>query len=411
MEVTLLDRIAGSGANPDEDKQARIGRRSFIWATIIYGLLGIAWGSLYLMLGMTRAALIPYAYVVLATLVLAFFAATGIFTFTRIAILAAWLLLPLALQLTLGGFVPGSAVVLGRVAAPLGALIFAPKEAPWWLAAFVAVLVTALVLEPRLSPSAVVTAQTMRAFFAMNLAGVGAAMYFVLRDFFVRLQRAREELRLEQEKSEYLLLNMLPESIAQRLRDGQEVIADHFEEVTVVFADLVGFTPLSVSLAAEDVVEILGNLVADFDRLADRCGMEKIRTMGDGYMAVAGAPDTRPDHARVSADFALGLLETAHRHIDHKGDRFELRIGIDSGPVVAGVIGLRKFVYDLWGDPVNTASRMESQGVPGRIHTTERVRDQLQDGYRFEERGVVDVKGKGPMSTYFLMERAKQVSY
>ncbi|MBW3667138.1 MAG: adenylate/guanylate cyclase domain-containing protein [Actinobacteria bacterium] len=405
-EATLLDRLSSLGITEGDDEQTRIQKRSFVWATIIYALLGIAWGSLYLVLGLTRTALIPFAYVVIAAVVMAFFAAGGAFAASRIAILTAWILLPLSVQLSLGGFVAGSAVVLWSVAAPLGALIFSPRQAPWWIAAFIAALSAAWVVDPRLSPSPGVTVEIMRAFFAMNLAGVGAAMFFVLRDFFIRLQQARSELRREQERSEYLLLNVLPESIAQRLKDGEEVIADRFDDVTIVFADLVGFTPLSDSLSAEGVVAVLDSLVADFDRLADRCGMEKIRTMGDGYMAVAGAPDTRPDHVQASAEFALEMLDETHRHMHPKGERLELRIGIDSGPVVAGVIGLRKFVYDLWGDPVNVASRMQSQGMPGRIHVTERVRDRLQGSYRFEERGVVEVKGKGPMSTYFLIERA-----
>jgi adenylate cyclase len=285
---------------------------------------------------------------------------------------------------------------------PLGALTFAPSEARWWTAGFLLIMGVALVSDPNLQPEAVPDPGTARIFFTLNLGGVGLATYFVLRDFLVRLQDARAELQREQERSERLLLNMLPEQIARRLKDGEEVIADRLDDVTVVFSDLVGFTPMSQQLPASEVVSVLAELVADFDRLARKHGLEKIRTQGDAYMAVAGAPHPRPDHVEAAARMALDMIETAHRHLDPFGSSMELRVGIDCGPVVAGVIGLDKFVYDVWGDPVNTASRMESHGVPGRIHVTPNVHERLQHEFEFEARGTIDVKGKGPMSTYFL---------
>lgn len=354
-------------------------------------------------LGLTLPALIPYGYVVFATAVLWSFASTGSFMAARTAILLSWVLLPLALQLTMGGFVPSSGVVLWSAAAPLGALIFSPRESPWWSAGFLAVLGVAWLLDPLLPPEPVLAPGVIRAFFALNLGGVGFAVFLVLRDFLLRLQQARSALRQEQERSERLLLNMLPESIAQRLKDGEEVIADRLGEVTIVFADLVGFTPMSEHLPATEVVAVLNDLVADFDRLAKEHGMEKIRTLGDAYMAVAGAPHPRSDHVAAAAAMALAMLDMAHRHFDPSGAKLELRIGIDCGPVVAGVIGLHKFVYDVWGDTVNTASRMESHGAPGRIQVTPRVYERLRGSFQFEPRGVVDVKGKGPMSTYFLV--------
>lgn len=401
--ATLLDRFASlGGANADSD-QVRIEKRSFVQAAALYGLLGVTWGSLYMALGLTLPALIPYGYVVFATAVLWSFASTGSFMVARTAILLSWVLLPLALQLTMGGFVPSSGVVLWSAAAPLGALIFSPRESPWWSAGFLAALGVAWLLDPLLPPEPVLAPGVIRAFFALNLGGVGFAMFLVLRDFLLRLQQARSALRQEQERSERLLLNMLPESIAQRLKDGEEVIADRLGEVTIVFADLVGFTPMAEHLPATEVVAVLNDLVADFDRLAKEHGMEKIRTLGDAYMAVAGAPHPRSDHVAAAAAMALAMLDMAHRHFDPSGAKLELRVGIDCGPVVAGVIGLHKFVYDVWGDPVNTASRMESHGAPGRIQVTPRVYERLRGSFQFEPRGVVDVKGKGPMSTYFLV--------
>lgn len=397
----LRKRAPESGAQDP----GRIRTRSFALGAGVYGLLGVVWGTLYLSLGLTVPALIPYGYVVLAAITLGFYSATGRLGIARTAILLAWLALPFLLQLTLGGFVSGSAVVLWGLAAPIGALFFAPRQSSWWALGFLAVIVAAWLVDPLLTPHPGVTPQIGRAFFALNLAGVSAAVFFVLRDFLRRLDHAREELELEREKSESLLRNLLPEPIAERLKRGEKRIADRLEEVTIVFADLVGFTSMSEGLSPDEVVDLLGSLVADFDRLVDRYQMEKIRTIGDAYMAVAGAPEQSSDHLERAADMALEMVEIAHGHTTPTGHRLDLRVGIDSGPVVAGVIGIRKFVYDVWGDTVNTASRMESHGVAGRIQVTPRVHDGLQESFRFDARGPIDIKGKGPMMTYFLMGR------
>jgi class 3 adenylate cyclase len=212
----------------------------------------------------------------------------------------------------------------------------------------------------------------------------------------------------ERERSERLLLNVLPAPIADRLKQGEGVIADGFPEVTVFFADLVDFTRRSQSTTPDRVVQVLDDLFSALDELAERHGLEKIKTVGDAYMAVGGLPQPRPDHAEAVADMALAVREEVARHLDPGGRPLQVRIGIDTGPVVAGVIGRRKFSYDLWGDTVNTASRMESNGVPGCIQVTDRTYRRLRDGYRFERRGPVQVKGKGELVTWFLVARAGQ---
>jgi class 3 adenylate cyclase len=219
------------------------------------------------------------------------------------------------------------------------------------------------------------------------------------------LDQAHRQLLAEQERSERLLLNVLPAPIAARLKQGEEVIADDFPEVTVLFADLVDFTRRSRDTTPERVVEVLDDLFSALDALAERHGLEKIKTVGDAYMAVGGLPEPRPDHARAVADMALDLRLEVARHLDPGGEPLAVRIGIDTGPVVAGVIGRRKFSYDLWGDTVNTASRMESTGVPGCIQVTDRTYRRLRDGYRLERRGPIQVKGKGELVTWFLVGR------
>ncbi len=216
-------------------------------------------------------------------------------------------------------------------------------------------------------------------------------------------EAALAELYLERERarSDRLLRNVLPDRVAERLKDGPTTIADRFDEVTVLFADLVGFTTLSATLPAERVVALLNDVFTRFDELATHHRVEKIKTIGDAYMVVAGVPEPRDDHADAAAAMALDLRDA----IASLGHGVQIRIGMCSGPVVAGVIGIRKFAYDLWGDTVNTAARMESHGAPGEIHVTESTYGLLRDRFTFVERGSIDVKGKGAMRTYFLEGR------
>jgi class 3 adenylate cyclase len=209
----------------------------------------------------------------------------------------------------------------------------------------------------------------------------------------------------EQERSERLLLNVLPAPIATRLKESERVIADAFPEATVLFADIVDFTVRSQRMAPQQVVQALDELFSAFDQLARGQGLEKIKTIGDAYMVAGGLPDPRPDHAEAVAEMALGIREEVARRSDPSGQPLAVRIGIDTGPVVAGVIGRNRFIYDLWGDTVNTASRMESHGVAGCIQVTARTHDRLRDGYRFQRRGPIPVKGKGEMVTWFLLGR------
>jgi class 3 adenylate cyclase len=208
-------------------------------------------------------------------------------------------------------------------------------------------------------------------------------------------------------ENERLLLNILPPSIADRLRRGEVVIADRFDEMTVLFADCVRFTELSSHLSPTELVALLNDVFSLFDRLADRYGLEKVKTIGDAYMVVGGlAPDPdRADHVARVADMALDMLDEVEAYRSRTGSPLEIRIGAHLGPTVAGVIGLKKFIYDVWGDAVNMASRMESQGEPGRIQVSTPMYDRLAHEFAFEPRGTVEIKGKGPMATYFLTGR------
>ncbi|MBV8552143.1 MAG: HAMP domain-containing protein [Acidobacteriaceae bacterium] len=228
----------------------------------------------------------------------------------------------------------------------------------------------------------------------------------ILSDTFNAMTTSiREKTELIEQKNrenEALLLNILPGEIANRLKSGEHEIADSFAEVTVLFGDLVGFTALSSTISAAEVVDMLNGLFSRFDQAASELGVEKIKTIGDCYMAVCGLPKRCPDHAERMARMALRMLEATRDYGKEKGLNLQLRIGLNSGPVVAGVIGTSKFIYDLWGDTVNLASRMESTGVPSEIQVTRSVYERLKDGFEFESRGVVHVKGKGEIEAWIL---------
>ncbi|WP_353569954.1 adenylate/guanylate cyclase domain-containing protein [Candidatus Albibeggiatoa sp. nov. BB20] len=214
-----------------------------------------------------------------------------------------------------------------------------------------------------------------------------------------------ERLQAEQEKSEKLLLNVLPKPIADRLKRSERTIADSFPEVTVLFSDLVGFTELSVGIAASELVEKLNEIFLAFDILTELHGLEKIKTIGDAYMLVGGLPTPRSDHAEAVADMAIDMFDAIERLNRQHGESFEIRVGIHTGPVVAGVIGKNKFNYDLWGETVNIASRMESHGVPGKVQISDATYNKIKDKFHLEYRGPIEVKGKGLMVTHFLSGR------
>jgi adenylate cyclase len=223
-------------------------------------------------------------------------------------------------------------------------------------------------------------------------------------------RKAESKLELEQQKSERLLLNILPASIAERLKEGSGVIADHFESTTVMFSDIVGFTAFSERVTPTELVGRLNRIFSAFDDLAAKYGLEKIKTIGDAYMVAGGFPEQRDGHVNDVCAMALDMLAAIEACNRETAQPVSIRIGIHTGPAVAGVIGIKKFVYDVWGDTVNTASRMESSGLPGRIHLSEQAAARLDGSFVVEERGVVELRGKGSLTTYWLVGRSGDVA-
>lgn len=403
----MIERLANAGSLPADSPEMRLRKASLVLSAVLITGLSFVWVILYFSKGLPVSGSIPLAYQVVTAFSISAFFVTKRFRPFRASQLSMMLILPAALQWSLGGFTPSSGVILWSFTAPLGALLFAgiAEAVPWFLA-FVAITVGIGIADPHLPSKAAVLGQPLIvSFFVLNITGVTLTCFLMLRYFVGERERALDALDKEHARSERLLLNVLPASIATRLKASNEVIADAFADVTVLFADIVNFTPLAGRVLPEDLVRLLDSLFSDFDALADRFGLEKIKTIGDAYMVAGGLPAERPDHARAVADMALEMNVCVATRGAEMGNRFALRIGMDSGPVVAGVIGRKKFIYDLWGDTVNTASRMESHGLPGKIHVTGRTREHLLDGFTFESRGEIEIKGKGPMTTYFLVGR------
>ena len=408
MILRLLVRLSEVGARPESSEDEKLRQGMLIFASVLIALLSFIWVVTYAVHGYTLAAAIPAAYQVTTCVGLVILAATRRFEVFRTTQLLAYLVLPALLQASLGGFVASSGMILWAIFVPLAALaLLGLRRSIWWLVAFSVVVVTLALLDPRLSqhpaglPSGVVIT-----FFVLNVMGVTVSAYVMLGYFVEQRERARVALEAERERSERLLLNVLPEPIAQRLKTGTGVIAEHFDSVSVLFADLVGFTERSMLMAPDQLVALLDRIFSAFDRVADAEGVEKIKTIGDSYMVAGGLPEPRPDHLEAVARAAIAMRAEIATIAEEAGHEWlAVRIGIDAGPAVAGVIGRRKFIYDLWGDTVNTASRMQSHGLPGEIQVTERVAAALGAEFTLRPRGMITVKGKGSMAT-FLLDRA-----
>jgi adenylate cyclase len=272
-------------------------------------------------------------------------------------------------------------------------------------------LVALHVFLPRESSFELVSAEVVTWMANTNLI-VAASLICFLAAYATRVYEIAESyLHMERSKSEKLLLNILPGPIIEQLRERPETIAERFEECTILFSDLVGFTEMSHRLSAVEVVRLLNDIFSEFDDLAEAHGLEKIKTIGDAYMVVGGLPHPNADHAEGVARFALDMLRVVRNYRERNDIPLEIRIGMASGDAVAGVIGKKKFVYDLWGQSVNTASRMESSGLPGRVQVTESTYRLLKDKFSFEERGPVELKGMGTVNSYILLpEKAASVA-
>jgi len=384
-----------------------------ITSSTIMALLSLLWGLVYLYTGAVVAGAIPILYAALSFISIGYYALTGRYHLFRFTQLLVTLLFPVALMLVLGGFINSSGVILWSLTSPVGAMLFAGRrQASGWFLAFIVLVIVAGLADAGLLPLGVApvslpSIDLTTTFFIMNVIGPSVVVFLLLAYSTRQRERSRELLLLEQAKSEQLLLNVLPQTIAARLKAGEGTIAECYDEASILFADIAGFTPLSAELGVEHVVELLNDIHSAFDAIVKRYGLEKIRTIGDGYMVVSGVPSPRPDHAHALIDAALEMLAFVRGWSSPHAGRIRHRIGINSGAIMAGVIGRAKFSYDVWGDPVNVASRMESAGLPDCIQISERTYELVKDAFICRPRGAIAIKGKGEMRTWLVEGRRK----
>jgi guanylate cyclase len=394
---SLLDRLIGFADEPTDDDDLRLRKR----VGVIGGYILVV-GPLQLPI---LAQGLPLSWFVAATMPLVSASNLLLLARTRrfdryVKVLVVMVLIfPAVIEISLGGLGGASAAILFAFLGPVFALLaLGPRRATAWFVAFLVVVAGVILVDPFVSSQISPQPYPIRlVWYAANLAVPLGITFAMLR--YTDLRRRRAEAR-----SEELLTNAIPASIAARLKRGEVHIAETYPETTVLFADLAGFTPWARETDPARVVGFLDELFTRFDELAAECGVEKIKTIGDAYMAVAGAPEPQADHAAAGISLARGMLTAlAEQRVRH-GVTLELRIGVASGPVVGGVIGERRILFDLWGDTVNTASRMQSSGRASRIHVAVSTYQLVRDSWQFEELEPVDIKGLGPMTTYLLVD-------
>ena len=406
----LLDRFAGRlarvGADPRDDDDLRARKALLVLISVLILPIAALWGGLYLAFR-SPVGIVPIIYLAILLGAILVFARDGNFARLLRVSQVDILLAPTLSMIPLGGFLAAGGVGLWGILAPVGALVFtsAASAVRWYIAYLLVFLGSGIageIIGPVWDPPPDWFTSTM---LAMNIA-VGGTMVFTLLALFAKQRNeALAALRVEQAKAEDLLVNILPRSIADRLKAEPGLIADQYPSASILFADVVDFTPWSERLTPDEVVGCLDHLFRHFDELAEQYEVEKIKTIGDCYMVAAGVPAPRPDHASALARMALDMLEAMRSHHDVSQLGLELRIGINSGPVVAGVIGRKRFLYDLWGDAVNTASRMESHGMPGRIQITHATYELVRDEFECVPRGRIAIKGKGEIEAWYLVGR------
>ncbi|HSI38408.1 MAG TPA: adenylate/guanylate cyclase domain-containing protein [Methylotenera sp.] len=357
--------------------------------------------------GYTVMAAVPYVYLIVSYVSLFIFYRYQhfeYFTFTQLVML---LVMPFFMQWAIGGFAASSGVAIWAILSPVGALmILGTRQSTPWFLLFIGLAFVSWKLNHYFAGNALpIPNDVKNAFFLMNITGTAAILYGVLRYFQGQKERVMVSLEIEQARSEKLLLNILPVAIAERLKMNDMRIADHYDSVTVLFADLINFTQISAKMPPTQLIDLLSQVFLRFDQLAEKYQVEKIKTIGDEYMVISGAPVICDDHAHRIAEMALEMQLALKDVAIQTGINLGMRIGINSGPVVAGVIGSAKFSYDLWGDTVNMASRMEDTCPPDSIQVTQETKKILQYRYNFSVREGVEVKGKGTVKTFILLGR------
>lgn len=397
----------GVAQNESDPEQIHLRKTTAVISAILVAPAAIIWGVIYLFADEVVAASVPLLYTPLTALNIAVYKVSGKYRPFEFFQLTLNLVLPLLLMIALGGFVSSSAVVIWSLVTPMGAIVYSTRRmSTFWFLAFLGVVVFGAAIDGSLDHTNGLPAWGKMVLFAGNVLGPSSIAFFLLAYFVKQNDIAYEIVEYERGRSEALLENVLPSAIADRLKEGTENVADRFDEVSVLFADMVGSTVMASSLSPEAMVGVLNDIFTEFDSITLRHGVEKISTSGDNYVVASGVPQIRPDHTSALVRVALEMrsfLEGHREKLPEACKDLNMRFGINTGPAVAGVVGQRNFHYDIWGDAVNTASRMESHSEPGRIQISEATYKLVKDEFECEPRGEVDIKGKGMMRTWWVV--------
>ncbi len=396
-------------------QEKKLHRDLLIFACAFMNLAVVLWLAIYWIMGIHFSANVPLVYQFISVASLLHYYKFKNFEIFRFIQLGLFLFVPFIMQWSIGSAVTASGVMLWALLAPIGALVVKGwrDSIPWFIAYMVMTVVSGgFDYYLGNGDDRGVAMKTIGFFFALNFAAMSSIIYFLVRHFVVAMDRIKNQLdeqhqllAEEQKKSERVLLNVLPSSIAHRLKNHQGLIADGYADVTVMFADLVNFTQLTESLSPEQMVGLLNTIFSGFDDLCEKYNLEKIKTIGDAYMAVGGLNRNNSNYTNDIADLALDMRDFVVNHPELTPFKLDIHSGIATGPVVAGVIGSKRFIYDLWGDTVNVASRLTDEAVAGMIQVDKITYNRIRFDYAFEPPATINVKGKGEMVMYRLISR------
>jgi len=418
--LTLLERLARAAVSETDSEELRLRKTLLLLASGLMNMAAIVWLAIYWIMGLKLPTTIPLLYQALSAIILGIYLKTKNFDFFRFAQLALFLFAPFVIQWSIGSFVSSSGIVLLGLLAPIGAMVvMGSRESIPWFVAYVVLTVVSGVFDYFLAngDQSGVPMRTVAVFFVLNFTILSSIVYLLLRYFVqqkdvfqAELSHQHELVREEQQKSEQLLSIILPTHIAQRLKRDQATIADGFADVSVMFADIVGFTTLAEELTPKEVVSFLDGVFTHFDDLADKHGVDKIKTIGDAYMVAGGLSGEGTQYVDAVAAMGLQMLELARSDELMRRYKITFHVGIATGPVIAGVIGARRFIYDLWGDTVNVASRITSEAPPGHILVDKTTYRRLGGRYQFGSAQDLTFKGKGQMTVYQLIAKRPESS-
>jgi adenylate cyclase len=408
----LISRLGFAAIDALDSEEMKLRKTLLIFASGLMNIAAILWLAIYWWMGLKLPTSIPLGFQILSALVVVIYLRTRNFDFFRVAQLSLFLFFPFIIQWSIGSFVSSSGIALLAILAPIGAIVcYGPRESIPWFVAYVVLTIVSGVFDFFLAKGEDygIPMKTIAVFFVMNFTIISTMVYLLLRYFIQERIRYEKELaeqhelvRIEREKSERLLVSILPTHIAERLKLQPGTIADGFADVSVMFGDVVDFTRLAEELTPNQVVSFLDEVFTRFDKLTAKYSLDKIKTIGDAYMVVGGLAGERLSYVDHVADMALEIMELTRTDAQLRRLAVQLHIGIATGPAIAGVIGATRFIYDLWGDTVNLSSRLTAEAAGGMILVDKTTYRRLGHRYSFDEPRTISIKGKGETTVYRL---------